>query len=80
MRLHRSPRTAATAALGAALVALLAPPPAQARPSALPTVTATAETAALYDDEAGGNANADDPAIWRNAADPARSLVVATAK
>lgn len=80
MRLHRPPRPAAAAALGAALVALLAPAPAQARPSALPTVTPTAETPALYDDEAGGNANADDPAIWRNAADPARSLVVATAK
>jgi 3-phytase len=43
-------------------------------------VTPTAETATLYDDEAGSNANADDPAIWRNAADPGRSLVVATAK
>ncbi|MFI1714474.1 phytase, partial [Streptomyces litmocidini] len=31
-------------------------------------------------DEAGGNANADDPAIWRNPADPGRSLVIATAK
>ncbi|WSZ45271.1 phytase [Streptomyces sp. NBC_00190] len=49
-------------------------------PAPLPAVTARAETAALYDDEAGGNANADDPAIWRNAADPGRSLVVATAK
>lgn len=32
------------------------------------------------DDEAGGNADADDPAIWRNAAAPGRSLVIATAK
>lgn len=81
MRPHRSPRTAAAAALGATLVALLAPSSAQAHPSALlPTVTPTSETAALYDDEAGSNSDADDPAIWRNAADPARSLVVATAK
>ncbi|MCI4086116.1 phytase [Streptomyces sp. MMS21 TC-5] len=36
--------------------------------------------ALLFDDEAGGNANADDPAIWRNAEDPDRSLVTATAK
>ncbi|MFJ5265112.1 phytase [Streptomyces sp. NPDC088387] len=46
----------------------------------LPTVQPRAETAPLFDDEAGGNANADDPAIWRNAADPDRSLVIATAK
>ncbi|MFE9629661.1 phytase [Streptomyces sp. NPDC006463] len=68
-----------------ALAALAATVPAQAHtsrtgPAPLPAVTARAETAALYDDEAGGNANADDPAIWRNAADPGRSLVVATAK
>ncbi|MEV7283535.1 phytase [Streptomyces sp. NPDC093252] len=48
--------------------------------AAPPAVQPRAETAALYDDEAGGNANADDPAIWRNPADPDRSLVVATAK
>lgn len=46
----------------------------------LPGVRPTAETPAVYDDEAGGNADADDPAIWRNPADPARSLVVATLK
>ncbi|MGC4947091.1 phytase [Streptomyces sp. DT224] len=46
----------------------------------LPAVTPRAETAALHDDEAGGDADADDPAIWRNPADPDRSLVVATAK
>ncbi|MEU1486439.1 phytase [Streptomyces sp. NPDC005752] len=43
----------------------------------MPSVGATAE---LYDDEAGGNADADDPAIWRDDAHPGRSLVVATAK
>ncbi|MEU5957209.1 phytase [Streptomyces sp. NPDC047525] len=48
--------------------------------TALPAVEPRAETPALHDDEAGGDADADDPAIWRNTADPDRSLVVATAK
>ncbi|MFJ8769232.1 phytase [Streptomyces clavifer] len=78
MRLHRSPRLTATALMGAALITLAPLPSAQAK--SLPAVGATAETKALYDDEAGGNANADDPAIWRNDADPGRSLVLATAK
>ncbi|MEU2232939.1 phytase [Streptomyces vietnamensis] len=52
--------------------------PAQA--SGIDSVRPKAETAPLFDDEAGGNANADDPAIWRNPADPGRSLVIATAK
>ncbi|KOU62415.1 hydrolase [Streptomyces sp. MMG1533] len=60
------------------MTTLLAAFPAEA--AGLPVVTAAAETAALYDDEAGGNSDADDPAIWRNPADPGRSLVVATAK
>ncbi|QES33221.1 hydrolase [Streptomyces venezuelae] len=46
----------------------------------LPGVTPRAETPVLHDDDAGGNADADDPAIWRDTADPARSLVIATAK
>ncbi|MGA4843760.1 phytase [Streptomyces sp. G45] len=68
-------------ALVTALAALAATAtgPAAAAP-ALPAVTPNAETPALHDDEAGGNADADDPAIWRNPADPDRSLVVATAK
>ncbi|MET9319403.1 phytase [Streptomyces sp. NPDC003038] len=79
MRKHRSPRVVAAATLGTALIALLAPP-AQAGAADLPTVSPVAETAAHYDDAAGGHANGDDPAIWRNANDPGRSLVVATAK
>ncbi|UFQ14173.1 MULTISPECIES: phytase [Streptomyces] len=74
-------------ALATAVVALTAaalPFQASAAPSgsraAPPAVTAHAETPALHDDEAGGDADADDPAIWRDAADPERSLVVATAK
>ncbi|WP_405387040.1 phytase [Streptomyces sp. NBC_01102] len=78
MRMPRSPRLTATALMGAALITLVPLSSAQAR--SLPAVGATAETKALYDDAAGGNANADDPAIWRNGADPDRSLVVATAK
>ncbi|MBC9712763.1 phytase [Streptomyces sp. TRM66268-LWL] len=65
-------------ALATAVAALCATPVQAAEP--LPAVVPKAETATLYDDEAGGDADADDPAIWRNAADPDRSLVVATAK
>ncbi|MFJ9082521.1 phytase [Streptomyces sp. NPDC102384] len=63
-----------------AALAVTATGPAQATPRALPAVAPRAETAALHDDAAGGDADADDPAIWRNPADPDRSLVVATAK
>ncbi|MCX4632003.1 phytase [Streptomyces sp. NBC_01443] len=71
--------TAALAVLAGLTAA--APATAQSRKSGpLPAVTPVAETATLFDDEEGGNANADDPAIWRNSADPDRSLVVATAK
>ena len=49
----------------------------QSAPLATATVTATAETAAV----ATANADAaDDPAIWRNAADPAASLIIGTDK
>ncbi|WP_166845452.1 phytase [Isoptericola sp. BMS4] len=43
-------------------------------------VTTDVQTPALFDDEAGGNASGDDPAIWVHPEDPDRSLVVATAK
>ncbi|MGW2559777.1 phytase [Streptomyces sp. NPDC001514] len=83
MRRHRPVHSAALV-FGTALAALTAaavPAGAQASSSrALPDVTPRAQAPTLYDDEAGGNANADDPAIWRNAADPDRSLVIATAK
>ncbi|WP_434097372.1 phytase, partial [Streptomyces pharetrae] len=80
MRTHRTPRRVTTLALGATLLALVTAAPAGADDAGLPTVTPTSETLPLYDDEAGGNSDADDPAIWRNAADPDRSLVIATAK
>ncbi|MER7515555.1 phytase [Streptomyces sp. NPDC126499] len=77
----RTRRSGVLAAAVGSVLAVLSPWQAQAAHlSDLPSVTARAETAALYDDEEGGNADADDPAIWRNAADPGRSLVVATAK
>jgi 3-phytase len=63
-----------------AAVAVLPAGPALAGGGTLPAVHPRAETPPLRDDEAGGNADADDPAIWRNPADPDRSLVVATAK
>ncbi|MFD5697202.1 phytase [Streptomyces lasiicapitis] len=67
--------------VAAALAVLAVTAPAQAHtPGALPALTPRAETPPLYDDEAGGNADADDPAIWRDTAEPGRSLVVATAK
>ncbi|MFB7355387.1 phytase [Streptomyces gardneri] len=44
------------------------------------TVTARVETPAVYDDEAGGNANADDPAVWVDPTRPDRSIVIGTLK
>lgn len=44
------------------------------------TVHPEVETPALYDDEAGGNANGDDPAIWLHPSDSAKSVVIGTAK
>jgi 3-phytase len=64
------------------LVAGLLPLTAAAEAAAAPprNVTARVETPALYDDAAGGDADADDPAIWVDAARPGRSLVIGTAK
>ncbi|MEU6120790.1 phytase [Streptomyces sp. NPDC047123] len=70
----------AALALAAVVAAATATAAAPAPAGPLPAVTPRAETPALHDDEAGGNADADDPAIWRNPAAPSRSLVIATAK
>ncbi|MGK5442844.1 phytase [Micromonospora sp. URMC 105] len=61
---------------------VLAAVPAVAAPTGdgLREVRAVAETPSLFDDEAGGDADADDPAIWVHPTDRAGSLVVATAK
>ncbi|MEU6994520.1 phytase [Streptomyces sp. NPDC046465] len=69
---------ALTTALAASSGTAAAAPAVAADP--LPGIIPRSETPVLHDDDAGGNADADDPAIWRNAADPARSLVIATAK
>ncbi|MEV7226920.1 phytase [Polymorphospora sp. NPDC051019] len=71
--------------LGTVVATLLAAAPAAAQPTAThrdrtATVTTDNETPVLYDDEAGGNASGDDPAIWVHPKDSHRSIVVVTAK
>jgi 3-phytase len=72
-------RTTGIAAL-VALTTLAAGFPAYAAERPPRHITATVETPSLFDDEAGGDADADDPAIWINPADRGRSLVIGTAK
>ncbi|SEM28984.1 phytase [Nonomuraea pusilla] len=48
--------------------------------SGVATVYPEVETPALYDDDAGGNANGDDPAIWVDPSDSDDSVVIGTAK
>lgn len=75
-------RTAGIVALVALSTAVAAPAHAGGKPNdgLLQEITATVETPALFDDEAGGDADADDPAIWVNRADKSRSRVIGTAK
>ncbi|WP_033343556.1 phytase [Catenuloplanes japonicus] len=79
-------RSSSLPAAGAALVVPLmlltttANPAAAHGPRPIATPAASVETPALHDDEAGGNADADDPAIWVNPVDRTRSRVIATAK
>ncbi|HEX8347421.1 MAG TPA: phytase [Actinoplanes sp.] len=51
-----------------------------AQAAELPEVSAELETPAMFDDDAGDNSNADDPAIWLHPSNSGRSVVVATAK
>lgn len=49
-------------------------------PSDPAQVTTDNETPVLYDDEEGGNASGDDPAIWVHPGDSGASIVIVTAK
>ena len=73
--------------LAALLIALTTTPAAAApdagrpRPSAgLSAVAPTLETPTVFDDEAGGDADADDPAIWVHPGRADRSVVIGTLK
>ncbi|MFF5172606.1 phytase [Micromonospora sp. NPDC000089] len=66
--------------VSAVVAALLAPLPAGAAGGRPAVVTTDNETPVLYDDEAGGNASGDDPAIWVHPTDSRRSVVIVTAK
>lgn len=66
--------------LGACVLAALLAVPSTAAASPVDRLDARAETAPNYDDEAGGDADADDPAIWVNPDRPAESVVVGTLK
>ena len=76
------PRSALTLLFSLVLVAgtgasaLSAP----ARPSGPVVVTTDNETPVLYDDDEGGNASGDDPAIWVHPDDSDDSVVIVTAK
>lgn len=48
--------------------------------SSLVEVTARVETPGVFDDDAGGNGDADDPAIWVDRRHPERSRVIGTVK
>lgn len=72
----RGPITAAS--LLAALLTVVAPP--AAATDRLAEVGARAETASNFDDDAGGSADADDPAIWAHPTRPADSVVLGTLK
>lgn len=81
-------RPGAVAAIAACALLLGSPTAAVAAASARPepatppfaTVTTDNETPVLYDDEEGGNASGDDPAIWVHPEDSDASLVIVTAK
>lgn len=54
--------------------------PAMADDSELGQVRARFETKSNFDDEQDGDADADDPAVWRHAVTPSDSVVVGTLK
>ena len=77
------PRLLVAAPLAVVLIATL-PLSATARPNDEPAppavVTTATETPVLYDDDEGGSASGDDPAIWIAPGDTQDSIVIATAK
>ncbi len=73
-------RLAAAATTVALAAAVLPAVPAAADGDELAQVRATLETPPNFDDEAGGNANADDPAIWSHPDDRDGDLVITTLK
>lgn len=67
-------------AIGACVLAAILAVPATASATPVDRLHATYETASNYDDEAGGDADADDPAIWVHPSRPADSIVIGTLK
>ncbi|MEW2352474.1 phytase [Spirillospora sp. NPDC029432] len=63
-----------------ACLAVLAAAPAAAAGTGVVAVPAALETPALFDDDAGGNADGDDPAIWAHPWAEGSGLVIATKK
>ncbi|GAB1818026.1 phytase [Herbidospora sp. RD11066] len=68
----------AALALGVLATVLLSAAPASAEGPKV--VTTDNETPVLYDDDKGGNASGDDPAIWVHPRDSRKSIVIVTAK
>jgi 3-phytase len=64
----------------ASLAVFLIPAPESVAETALNAVVPQRETPPLFDDEAEGNADADDPAIWLHPQHPHLSLVIGTKK
>ncbi len=79
-----SPRAALSVSVTAAAVLVATPlfvDSAMAADRKRPSpVTTDNETPVLYDDEGGGNASGDDPAIWVHPDDSGQSIVIVTAK
>lgn len=74
--------TACVLLVGAPAAAMAAAPSDRTEPATprFATVTTDNETPVLYDDDEGGNASGDDPAIWVHPGDADDSIVIVTAK
>ncbi|WP_306214619.1 phytase [Actinoplanes sp. RD1] len=67
-------------ALAAMFILAASPAQASTRSAEASTITADAEAPPVHDDEAGGYADADDPAIWVHPDDRSRTRIVGTVK